>query len=249
MAPTGLILAMLGAALAIGGWLWRNKPDPPPLARGLSTWALAFTLVLAGLGLEFAAQGIPDHAAMAHAAAMALLLGHGAGLLLLSLSRGRPFASNLGLALTLGLPPFGAFPGLWLGLQAIQAALMLLPSLTALAFAAAALTALTSWVYAWQDGSRPLNTPSSSKRGRWAPIPVMVLAVLAGFLPWIWVLPAQVVAAWLTHELPLLLSALGMMLTPVIPGQASVIPFGLLAVAMALSSIILLVLRLGSRPR
>ncbi|MNT58430.1 hypothetical protein D3C72_1958630 [compost metagenome] len=62
-------------------------------------------------------------------------------------------------------------------------------------------------------------------------------------------LPAQVIAAWLTGELPILLVALGMMLTPVIPGQASVIPFGLLAIAMALTSVLLLVLRLTRRTR
>jgi hypothetical protein len=205
--------------------------------------------MLAGIGMEFHLQALPDHAATAYAAALSLAFGHAAGLLLLWLSPGRPMASAVGLAMALGLPPFGAFAGLWFGLQSIQAALLLLPAWPALALAAGGLAGLAGWTWAWQGGLRALRPASPPRRFGGLGGVLVALAFLAGFLPWIWVLPAQVAVAELTGELPVLLVALGMMLTPVIPGQASVIPFGLLAIAMALTSVLLLVLRLTRRTR
>lgn len=257
--PT-LVLAA-GAGLALwSGWRSRNTPRSSGLS-ALWTSALAFALVFAGLGMDFRLHGLSDHAATAFAAALSLLAGHAAGLLLLRLSPGRPAASTFGLAMTLGLPPLGAFPGLWLGLQATQSSLLLLPAWPSLLHVAAALAALAGWVRAWQVSWSWLEAdspPRSDAGARSLPIArgaivarglLIALGVLAAFLPWIWVLPAQVLAASLTGELPVLLVALGMMLTPLIPGQASVIPFGLLAIAMAVTSVLLLVLRLTRRQR
>lgn len=243
------VLLSAGSGLALyAGWRLRRDATAPPI-RWLAAWGLGVAGVLAGVGLEFGRQGLPDHAAMGLAASLSLLLGHAAGLLLLRLSPGRPVAGPLGLAMTLGLPPLGAFPGLWLGLQSIQSALLLLPAWPSLAFAAAGLAALAGGVWAWQGGLRALRAETSaSGRNAWRGL-LVALGLLAGFLPWLWVLPAQIAAAWWTQELPMLLIALGLMLTPVIPGQASVIPFGLLAIAMALISVLLLVLRLTRRPR
>jgi hypothetical protein len=205
--------------------------------------------LFAGLGLDFHLQGLPDHAATAYAAALSLLAGQATGLLLLWLSPGRPVASTLGLAQALGLPPLGAFPGLWLGLQAIQSSMLLLPAWPSLLHAAAALAGLAGWVWAWHGGWSLMEADSPPRKGAWARGLLITLGILAGFLPWVWVLPSQLAAASLTGELPVLLVALGMMLTPVIPGQASVIPFGLLAIAMAVTSVLLLVLRLTRRNR
>ena len=237
--PLAVSLAGAGLALAAG------RRGQTLLALG--GWAAGVALCLAGLGMEFHAQGLPDHAALAYAAALALLMGHAAGLGLLWLSPARPVASALGLAMALGLPPLGAFPGLWLGLQAIQAAQLLLPAWFALSVALAGLACLAGGLGAWQTGIRHLGAAAPPRRLGAARYALMALGIAAGFLPWLWVLPAQVVAARLTHELPMLLLAFGMILTPVIPGQASVIPFGLLAIAMALSSVLLLVLRLTRR--
>lgn len=237
--PLAVMLA--GAGLALGApRLGGLRPGAP-----LWGWGLGTSLFLAGLGLEFGAQGMPDHAAMAYAAGLALLLGQMPGLLLLRLCAGHPAPSALGLAMALGLPPFGAFAGLWLGLQAVQAALLLLPPWPALAIAAGGMATLAGWLPCWEAGARLRHAPT--RHGGWGLHLLAALAVLSAFLPWVWVLPAQVAAAWLTGELPTLLVALGLMLSPVIPGQASVIPFGLLALAMALSSVLLLVLRLTRR--
>lgn len=251
--PT-LVLAA-GAGLALwSGWRSRNTPHSSGLT-ALWTSALALALVFTGLGMDFRLHGLSDHAATAFAAALSLLAGHAAGLLLLRLSPGRPVASTFGLAMTLGLPPLGAFPGLWLGLQTTQSSLLLLPAWPSLLHVAAALAALAGWVRAWQVSWNLLEADSPPRSGAGArSIPIargllIILGVLAAFLPWIWVLPAQVLAASLTGELPVLLVALGMMLAPLIPGQASVIPFGILAIAMAVSSVLLLVLRLTRRQR
>lgn len=245
-----IMVLMAGAALALwGGYRARpNEAAPPPL-RFLGLWGLGFALLLAGLGLEFRHQGLPDQSAAAYAASLSLLAGHASGLLLLWLSPGRPRTSALGLALALGLPPFGAFAGLWLGLQSVQAAFLLLPAWPTLALAAGTLAGLAGWVWGWQGGLQLVRTDAPTRRGGWLRMGIIALGVLASFLPWLWVLPAQVLSAELTGELPMLLIALGMLLTPVIPGQASVIPFGLMAIAMAVTSVLLLVLRLTRRPR
>ncbi len=255
--PTGI--GLVGAGLALwSGWRCRQTslPETPTarrLAPFLAGWAMGFALVMGALGLDFGLQGMPDHAATAYAAALALLLGHLSGLALLALSSGRPLALTVGLWMTLGLPPFGAFAGLWLGLQALQASLLLLPAWPSLLHAATGLACLGGWVWAWQGGERLRHAeaaPQPTRRAVAIASGFLVgLGVLAGFLPWLWVLPAQVGAGAATGELPMLLVALGMMLTPVIPGQASVIPFGILAIAMALTSVLLLVLRLTRRPR
>ncbi|MNX21714.1 hypothetical protein D3C86_516790 [compost metagenome] len=254
----GLPIAVLtaGAALAFfAGWRSRPSDAKPSLARlllwlsPLWLWALGFALLLVGIGMEFRLQGMPDQAASAYAASLALLWGHAAGLGLLALSPGRPWASAVGLAMALGLPPFGAFAGLWLGLQAVQSAFLLLPAWPALALAAGTLAGLAGWFWAWQGGLQLVRADLPTRRGGLFRGLLLTLGVLGGFLPWLWVLPAQVVVAELTGELPMLLVALGMLLTPVIPGQASVIPFGILAIAMAVTSVLLLVLRLTRRPR
>lgn len=242
--PLAVMLA--GAGLALGASrLGDLRPGVRLWGAALWGWGLGTALFLSGLGLEFGTQGMPDHAAMAYAAGLALLLGQVPGLLILRLSAGNPAPSALGLAMTLGLPPFGAFAGLWLGLQAVQAALLLLPPWPALAIAALGLATLAGWIPGWKAGARLRQEPA--RPGGWGLRLLVALAALGAFLPWVWVLPAQIAAAWLTGELPTLLVALGLMLSPVIPDQASVIPFGLLAVAMALSSVLLLVLRLTRR--
>jgi len=244
------MVVMAGAAIALwGGHRARPRETTPLSLLSLGLWGLGFALLLAGLGLEFRHQALPDQAATAYAASLSLLAGHAAGLLLLWLSPGRPRTAALGLALALGLPPFGAFAGLWLGLQAVQAAFLLLPAWPTLALASGTLVGLAGWVWAWQGGLQFVRTDAPTSRGGWLRTLVIALGVLASFLPWLWVLPAQVLAAELTGELPMLLIALGMLLTPVIPGQASVIPFGLMAIAMAVTSVLLLVLRLTRRPR
>lgn len=248
--PTGLLLA--GTAITLwSGHCCLRPASRRHLTRHLMGWALGFTLILGAIGLDFGLQGMPDHAAMAYAAGLALLFGHLTGVALFAVSEGQTLASSLGRWMILGLPPFGAFAGLWLGLQAVQASLLLLPAWPSLLHAAAGLAGLAGGAWAWQGSRAMLETaPSASRRlTAWLRSLLIGLGVLASFLPWIWILPAQVAAAMATGELPMLLVALGLMLSPVMPGQASLIPFGLMAIAMALTSVLLMVLRLTRRPR
>lgn len=225
----------------------------------LASWAGATAGLFAALALAFRTQGLPDHTAMALAAALALLAGHAAGWLLMLLAPGRGPAAGMGLAMAMGLPPLGAFPGLWLGLQALQAALLLLPAWLSLPFALAGMLAMGGSVKAWRHGlawqaarrdeaaAVGERTTGKTRGIRIARAALMVLGLAAAFLPWLCLLPAQLVAERLTHELPMLLLAFGMLLTPLIPGQASVIPFGIGAIAMAFAAVLLLVLRLTRR--
>lgn len=250
----GIPIAFLAAGAALSLLASRQgRPTPhwglPLWGLPLWGWALGFALMLAGIGMEFRLQGMPDHAATAYAAGLALLGGHAAGLGLLWLSPGRPKTAAVGLAMALGLPPFGAFAGLWLGLQTVQSALLLLPAWPALPMALATLAGLAGWVWAWQAGLRRVISDLPTRPGRPLRALLLALGVLGGFLPWLWVLPPQLLVAKATGELPVLLVALGMLLTPVLPGQASVIPFGLMAIAMAVTSVLLLVLRLTRRTR
>jgi hypothetical protein len=241
-----MLAVLLGSLLA--GWSgWQANRSISVALWPLFTWAIGFALALGGISTVFSAHAMADHAAMARAAALSLLIGHVVGLGLLKASPGHPATAGFGLAMALGLPPLGAFAGLWLGLQTLQAALLLLPAWPSLLLVAGGLMALAGWVGVWRGGVHWVTTatPSESKRF-WRRL-LLIIGLIGGFLPWLWVLPAQVIAGSMTGELPLLLVALGMMLTPVIPGQASVIPFGLLALAMAFLAVLRLVLRFSRR--
>lgn len=260
------LLLLIGALLALwSGRQARRASSVNPLS--LCFWVLGGMLVAFGTGLAFRSHGMTDLMAMAFAAGLAFGWGSAAGLALARMSGDRPLVRGMGLAMAFGMPPFGAFAGLWLLLHAIQAALQLLPAPMAGLSAAGGLSVLVGGIWAVQ-GAHGAETHGAETQGAETPalteaaglartsaglrdarLLLLALGVAGTVFPWIWVLPAQLAVETATGELPTLLVALGMMLTPVIPGQASVIPFGLLAIALAFSSVLLLVLRLTRRAR
>lgn len=260
------LILFIGALLALwGGQQALRAAHQAPSTRALLGWVAGGMLVALGTGLAFRSHGMPDLMAMAFAAGLAFGCGSATGIALVRVSGDRPLARGMGLAMAFGIPPFGSFAGLWLLLHAILSALQLLPALMGGLAAAGGLAVLVGGLWAAQgsvtEGTPGAETPSAetpsaetqirpeSAGPRVARLPLLALGVAGGVFPWVWVLPAQLAVEAATGELPTLLLALGLMLTPVIPGQASVVPFGIVAIAMAFASVLLLVLRLTRRAR